>query len=52
MNLLLEVFEPDQMVFDYGDKGDKFFIILKGKVSIQIPMKVPICAHELEKRKD
>ena len=40
MNLLLEVFAPGEMVFDYGDIGDKFFIILKGKVSILIPLKV------------
>lgn len=27
-------------VFRYGDYGDKFYIILKGKVSVHVPIKV------------
>ena len=38
------------MVFDYGDPGDKFFIILKGSVSIQIPTKAPVPEAEQEIR--
>ena len=34
MNLLIENFDNKEMVFDYGDLGDKFFIILKGSISI------------------
>jgi CRP-like cAMP-binding protein len=30
--LLLEEYNKDQLVFDFGDIGDKFYIVLKGKV--------------------
>ena len=33
----MENFEPKHMIFDHGTRGDKFYIILKGKVSIWIP---------------
>ena len=26
-----------EMVFDFGDKGDEFFMIMDGSVSVQIP---------------
>ena len=50
MNLLLEHFRPGEMIFDYGDVGDKFYIILKGRVSILIPTKVQVDSKELDKR--
>jgi len=36
-HLIMEKFEPKHMIFDYGTRGDKFYIILRGKVSIWIP---------------
>jgi CRP-like cAMP-binding protein len=32
-----EKFNKDKLVFKYGDIGDKFFVILNGKVSILLP---------------
>ena len=39
LSLLLETFDEDEMVFDQGDYGDKFYIILKGEVGIDISHK-------------
>ena len=39
LSLLLETFEEDEMIFDQGDYGDKFYIILKGQVGIDIMAK-------------
>lgn len=39
------------MIFDYGDIGDKFFIILKGQVSILIPVQKPVPVDEQERRR-
>ena len=39
MCLLLENFEDEEMVFDQGDYGDKFYIILKGEVGVDISIK-------------
>lgn len=36
--MTLEVFEKDQNVVNIGEIGGKFYIILQGKVSVQIPM--------------
>jgi len=50
LNLLLEQFHPGQMVFDHGDAGDKFYIILKGQVGVYIPIRVKVEHEELERR--
>jgi len=33
------IFPKNHVVFWYGDKGDLYYIILKGKVSVKIPIK-------------
>ena len=35
--LKYEKFGKESLIFNYGDTGDKFYIILKGKVSVLIP---------------
>ncbi len=35
--LTYESFKKGSNVFEWGSFGDKFYIILKGKVSVQIP---------------
>lgn len=32
-----EYFDQGEKVFNYGDIGDKFYIILQGKVSVRVP---------------
>ena len=39
------------MIFDFGDLGDKFYIILKGEVSILIPVQKAVPAAEQERRR-
>lgn len=50
-SLLLETFERDEMIFDYGDEGDKFYIVVQGSVSIRVPILVPVPPEEQESRK-
>ena len=38
--MTLEVFQKDQNVITFGEVGEKFYIILQGKVSILLPVKV------------
>ena len=37
--LTFQFFDAGQTVFNYGDFGSRFYIILKGKASVLIPMK-------------
>ena len=37
MNMELEEFAKDEKLFSHGDVGTKFYMILKGSVSILIP---------------
>jgi hypothetical protein len=39
------------MVFDQGDYGDKFYVILKGSVGVDISIKQKVEPEELELRK-
>ena len=50
-SLLLETFQHDEMIFDYGDEGDKFYIVVEGSVSIRIPILVPVSAEEQASRR-
>ena len=47
LNLLLESFEKNAMVFDQGDVGEKFYIILRGSVEVQIQLKHKLSTEEL-----
>ena len=33
----IEKFRADQIVFNYGDAGDKFYIILGGQTKVMLP---------------
>jgi len=37
--LKYEIFHPGKAIFHIGDKGDKFYIILKGAVDVFVPRK-------------
>jgi len=50
--LYLENFIGNTKVFDYGDVGDKFYIILKGSVRVEIPLMVDVPKDVLEERKE
>lgn len=47
----LETFKRNEMVFDYGTEGDKFYIILSGSVNIWVPFFAVVDREEKEKRK-
>ena len=32
-----EEYKPNDYVFKYGDDGDKFYLVIKGKVTVHIP---------------
>lgn len=34
-----ESFVKDETVFDYGSVGDKYYLIIRGEISIMIPSK-------------
>jgi CRP-like cAMP-binding protein len=50
MNMELEEFEKDEKLFSQGDIGTKFYMIMKGSVSIHIPQKVKVCSMVLQER--
>ena len=45
LTMLLEQFEENQMVFDHGELGDKFYIILQGQVGVDIPVRIPVSSE-------
>jgi uncharacterized protein YjgD (DUF1641 family) len=52
--MTLEEYEFNEILFNIGDKGDKFYIILTGSVSVKVPMKKKLTVnkeniHKLEK---
>ena len=51
LTMSIQNYEEEEKVFDYGDQGDKFYIILKGQVGVDIPIKVTVSPEEKEKRK-
>jgi len=48
LNIKYEYFNKNTVMFKYGDKGDKFYIILKGKIGFLIPQKVKLKLNEEE----
>ena len=46
--LRIERFKKDDLVFEYGDLGDKFYIILEGSVSVLVPFQVDVKPEEKE----
>ena len=49
--LLLEKYDKGKQIFDYGDRGDKFYIVLEGSVIVSIPFLVSVRPDETERRK-
>lgn len=43
LQLKCEKKERDTVLFNFGDKGSKFYIILKGSVAVMIPKEINIC---------
>lgn len=43
LQLKCEKKERDTILFNFGDKGSKFYIILKGSVAVMIPKEINIC---------
>ena len=50
--LQIEKFNINEEIFEYGDLGDKFYIILEGSVSVLIPFYVDVKREEKEQRKN
>ena len=48
INMKYEYYNKNTVMFKYGEKGDKFYIILKGKVGFLIPKKVKCNLNEEE----
>jgi CRP-like cAMP-binding protein len=48
LNMRYEYFNKNTVMFKYGDKGDKFYIILKGKIGFLTPQKVKLKLNEEE----
>lgn len=48
-NIEMVKFKQNEAIFEYGTQGDKFYIILEGKVSVSIPN--PLITHWQEKMK-
>ena len=48
INMKYEYYNKNTVMFKYGEKGDKFYIILKGKVGFLIPKKVKYNLNEEE----
>ena len=46
----LEEFKKDEKLFNHGDIGTKFYMILKGSVSILIPQKVKVAEEVIQER--
>ena len=48
INMQYEFYSKNTVMFKYGDKGDKFYIILKGKIGFLIPKKIKCSLNEEE----
>ena len=48
INMKYEYYNKNTVMFKYGEKGDKFFIILKGKIGFLTPKKVKCNLNEEE----
>ena len=48
--LLVEEIKNGNKVCEYGDCGEKFYIIIKGSVKVEIPEIITVPKKELEER--
>jgi CRP-like cAMP-binding protein len=51
MNMMVEEYEQGQTLFNCGEVGTKFYIILTGSVGVYIPEKVKITEPVRKERK-
>ena len=49
--LTLEEFDKDEMVFEFDDVGDKFYIVLEGQVGVDVPVKKRVSTEEQNRRR-
>jgi hypothetical protein len=48
-SLGLKVYHKNQSVFNYGDDGDLFYIVIKGSVGVKAPTEIHIeCSNYFE----
>ena len=47
----LEEYSTDDIIFNFGDKGEKFYIILSGSVSVKVPSKKKIFVSKVSLNK-
>lgn len=46
--MLLETYKPGQMIFDHGEPGDRFYIVLDGQVKVEKPELITVSKQEKE----
>lgn len=46
--MMLQTTPKDHYVVKYGERGTKFYIIIKGKVSIYVPTRIEQVMDELQ----
>jgi signal-transduction protein with cAMP-binding, CBS, and nucleotidyltransferase domain len=51
MAIKLEIFEENSKITCYGDPGEKFYMLLKGNVSIYVPNLAKVSEKEYNERK-
>lgn len=49
-NILLEEFKTNDIIIEFQEEGDKFFIILEGQVAVYVPDYLEVSPQEREKR--
>ena len=49
--MTLEEFYKDEMVFEFDDVGDKFYIVLEGQVGVDVPVKKRVSTEEQNRRR-
>lgn len=45
--MTLESFAPNEVVFNYGDDGDKYYIVLTGRVCVRQPAPDSVCPRSI-----
>ena len=47
-----QFFKPDEVVFEYNDYGNLFYVIIDGTCSVQVPNTKPIVKNQTKKIKE
>jgi hypothetical protein len=48
---LLETAPKGARIFDHNDTAEKFYIILKGQVKIELPVEIPVLMKDQQERR-